>query len=103
MHAREGLDIILVSRQHKIPLEGQKGGALSEELGEGRTGGIVHRVFPVVPGLAGIRKSSKGGEILSTGHCALLGMAFGAGFGIRKVSKPQECLKTRDVSSDFKA
>ena len=40
-------------------------------------------------------------EILSTRHWALLGMAFGAGFGIRKVSMSQECLKTRDVSSDF--
>ena len=46
-------------------------------------------------------RARKAAAIRSTRPWALLGMAFSVGFGIRKVSMPQEYLKTRDVFSVF--
>lgn len=57
--------------------------------------------FRLFPGFRASVSSRKAAEIRSTRPWALLGMAFGVGFEIRKASMPKECLKTRDVSSVF--
>ena len=88
--AEKGLDIVPSGRPRQIPLEGQKRRSLRKEDRKGRTGGVEERVLRVVAGVPAIR---------STRPWALLGMAFGVGFGIRKMSMPQEYMKTRKVSS----
>ena len=61
VHAEEGLHIVPPGGAVEILLEGQERGTLREEHREGRTGRIVHAELPVVPGLAGIRKSAESG------------------------------------------
>ena len=87
-------------RQRKIPPEGRNRERRGEEHGEGGAGGVVKDEPVVVPGRAGVCKLP---EIRSSRHWALPGVSFGGGAGIRKLSMPQECLKTRVVFSDFKA
>ena len=57
--------------------------------------------FVLFPGFRPSGRARKAVEIRSTRGWALLGMAFGVGFGIRRVSMSQECRKICDVSSDF--
>ena len=87
-------------RQRKIPPDGRNRGRRGEEHGEGGAGGVVKDEPVVVPGLSGVCNLP---EIRSSRHWALLGVAFGGGAGIRMLSMPQECLKTRVVFSDFQA
>ena len=57
--------------------------------------------FVLFPGFLESGSSRKAAAILSTSPWALLGGMFEEGVGIRRVAMPQECLKSRDVSSAF--
>ncbi|EQD24398.1 MAG: hypothetical protein D084_Lepto4C00448G0001, partial [Leptospirillum sp. Group IV 'UBA BS'] len=71
-------------------------GVKNTEKAEQAASGIES--FGLFPGFLESGRSRKAAEILSTRPWALLGGTFGAGFGIRKVAIPQECLKNRDAS-----